>query len=161
MEISVGHILTGVGIVIGIAAHSAAVGALIARVKTTAEAGIKENKKDIKGISDRVDKEISRVHKTLSEQNTILKEAIDSIKNFATPQTTCDAIQDMWTTRVEGLLERRNIMETRNSKEHGDIVIFLGELKQEMKDDKEKLADKLDKISECLHRLQNDKDCES
>ena len=61
----------------------------------------------------------------------------------------CKGINDQWKIEVKGLLAQRDIYNAQNSKEHGSLTKLL-----------ERTNKQLEKISDCLHRLQNKKDCD-
>lgn len=96
-------------------------------------AKVDNNTKDIQGIANKSDAEIIYLR--------------DEIKDNMS--SMCESKQEKWSTIMDGLLERRDLMDKRNSDEHSRLFLLI-----------EKMNDKLDRVQDCLHKLQNNKDCD-
>lgn len=93
---------------------------------------VDNNEKDIKGISERVTKEIA-----------VCKVAVQ--EEF---HNMCNSKQEVWQVTLKGLIETRALTDERNFDEHKTLFKIL-----------ETLDGKLDELADCLHKHQNDKEC--
>ena len=110
-------------------------------VVTQAKLDIIENTSDIDNLGSKVDKNKD-----------------ESFNEFV-HKHDCEAINKNWQTLHEGLMDRRDIFNEQNAKDHNRIGEALNLFVNDSKDDRKVVADKLDKISQCLHAIQAKKDC--
>ena len=71
----------------------------------------------------------------------------------------CDAINKNWKTYTDSLVSHRDIFNEQNSRDHETIGESLRAFIDDSKEERKLANMKLDKISECLHKMQNKKDC--
>ena len=71
----------------------------------------------------------------------------------------CLGLNNQHETRRIAEVEKRKILDNQNIKDHSSLIAVIKELKDEFSRHLRKQMAAIDTMSECLHLMQNDKDC--
>ena len=71
----------------------------------------------------------------------------------------CNGINQNWKTEVKSLVAQRDLHNQQNVESHKQLSELMYSIANEMKKDRENFTERLDGISDCLHKMQNKRDC--
>ena len=146
MDFTLESIIAIIGAVLALIVHSSIFGVWIGRLSSK----VQSNSNDVQGVADKMQTEIKEIKHNIAAEVDRANEARDAIWKI-----TLDGILEanksrdtLWKTTLDGILEANRIKEENNREDHNVLFKLV-----------EKVSGKVDNIQDCLHKMQNKKNC--